>query len=114
VKTTNPDEIRDNLRAVIDPEIGINIVDLGLIYGIEVVPYVADEGEPAAGDGDQRAMITMTLTTPGCPVGPHILQEVKSETEAMEQICKAEIDLTFSPMWSEDMISEDVRWILGR
>ena len=104
METMNPDDIQDKLRAVIDPEIGINIVDLGLIYGIEVVPYVADEGEPAAEDGDQRAMIT----------GPHILQEVKSEAEAMEHIRKAEIDLTFSPMWSEDMMSEDVRWILGR
>ena len=114
METMNPDDIQDKLRAVIDPEIGINIVDLGLIYGIEVVPYVADEGEPAAEDGDQRAIITMTLTTPGCPAGPHILQEVKSEAEAMAHIRKAEIDLTFSPMWSEDMMSEDVRWILGR
>lgn len=114
MNTTSPDDVREKLRAVIDPEIGINIVDLGLIYDIEVAPYVPGEGEPAAVDGDQRAMITMTLTTPGCPAGPHILQEVKSEAEAMEHICKAEIDLTFSPMWKEEMMSEDVRWILGR
>ena len=70
--------------------------------------------EPEAQPDDEHATITMTLTTPGCPAGPTILKEVNDETEAMEHIRKVDIDLTFSPMWSEEMMSEDVRWILGR
>lgn len=114
MSTTTPDQVRDQLRSVIDPEIGINIVDLGLIYEVDVVPYVPGEGEPAAADGDERATVTMTLTTPGCPAGPYILQQVKQEAESLDHVRKAEIDLTFNPMWNEEMMSEDVRWILGR
>lgn len=111
---TSSEDVREKLRVVIDPEIGINIVDLGLIYDVKVAPYTASEGEPEGEPGDERATITMTLTTPACPAGPHILQEVNDETESMEHIRKVDIDLTFSPMWSEEMLSEDVRWILGR
>lgn len=111
---TSSEDVHEKLRAVIDPEIGINIVDLGLIYDVKVEPYTAAEGEPEAQPDDEHATITMTLTTPGCPAGPTILKEVNDETEAMEHIRKVDIDLTFSPMWSEEMMSEDVRWILGR
>ena len=79
--TTTPDQVREQLRTVIDPEIGINIVDLGLIYDVDIAPYVPGEGEPTAADGDERATVTMTLTTPGCPAGPYILQQVKQEAE---------------------------------
>ena len=64
--------------------------------------------------GDQTVSVTMTLTTPGCPAGPQILREVKEQVESVAVVKKAKIDLTFSPFWNESMISEDVRWILGR
>ena len=102
------DTIRDSLRDVIDPEIGINIVDLGLIYEIELAP--AAEAEPDGHD----VSVTMTLTTPGCPAGPHILQQVKQVVERVPGVRSMELDLTFSPLWNEEMMSEDVRWILGR
>ena len=124
------DAVREALREVVDPEIGINIVDLGLIYDVAIEPADGPEGgdepeassEPEAGTDnaaqpatDRRMVtVTMTLTTPGCPAGPTILQEVKDQVEAMEGVGKGEIDLTFSPMWNEEMMSEDVRWILGR
>ena len=98
--------IRDSLREVIDPEIGINIVDLGLIYEIELAS--ADEA-----DGHDVS-VTMTLTTPGCPAGPQILQQVKQVVEAVPGVRSMDLDLTFSPLWNEEMLSEDVRWILGR
>jgi metal-sulfur cluster biosynthetic enzyme len=100
------DSIRESLREVIDPEIGINIVDLGLIYEIELTPTPDAEA--------QDVTVTMTLTTPGCPAGPHILQEVKGAVERLAGVNSLELDLTFSPMWNEEMMSEDVRWILGR
>ena len=98
--------IRDSLREVIDPEIGINIVDLGLIYEIDLA--TADEA-----DGHDVS-VTMTLTTPGCPAGPQILQQVKQVVEAVPGVRSMDLDLTFSPLWNEEMLSEDVRWILGR
>ena len=97
--------IRDALREVIDPEIGINIVDLGLIYEIELAPAEADAHDVS---------VTMTLTTPGCPAGPQILQQVKQVVEAVPGVSSMDLDLTFSPLWNEEMLSEDVRWILGR
>ena len=124
------DAVRETLREVIDPEIGINIVDLGLIYDVAIVPADRPEGgdkpkgsdEPEAGATDEvgaetdehMVTVTMTLTTPGCPAGPTILQQVKDQVEAMAGVGKGEIDLTFSPMWNEEMMSEDVRWIMGR
>ncbi len=102
------DTIRESLREVIDPEIGINIVDLGLIYEIEL----ASAQQPDA--RAQDVTVTMTLTTPGCPAGPHILQQVKDAVERVPGVHSLELDLTFSPMWNEEMMSEDVRWILGR
>ena len=98
--------IRDSLREVIDPEIGINIVDLGLIYEIELASAAEADG--------QDVSVTMTLTTPGCPAGPQILQQVKQVVEAVPGVRSMDLDLTFSPLWNEEMLSEDVRWILGR
>ena len=111
---TSSEDLREKLREVVDPELGINIVDLGLVYNVELEPYVADEGETPGAEGDQTVTVTMTLTTPGCPAGPQILHQVKGEMDAAEGVGKTVIDLTFSPMWSEEMMSEDVRWILGR
>ncbi len=108
------DEVREKLGTVIDPEIGIGIVDLGLIYEIAIAPYHPEEGEPEAEPEDLAVKVTMTLTTPGCPAGPYILQQVKEQAESIDGVRKSKIDLTFSPMWNEDMMSEDVRWILGR
>ena len=78
----------------------------GLIYEIELSP--APDAEA------QDVTVTMTLTTPGCPAGPQILQQVKGAVEGLPGVNSLELDLTFSPMWNEEMISEDVRWILGR
>jgi metal-sulfur cluster biosynthetic enzyme len=112
--TVNPESIREALRVVNDPEIGISIVDLGLVYEIEVVPYEPSEDDASGEEGGHAVSVTMTLTTPGCPAGPYILQQVRDRVESVEGVKQARVDLTFNPMWNESMMSEEVRWILGR
>ena len=91
------EKILDALRAVVDPEIGYNIVDLGLVYGIEV------EG--------RIAKITLTLTTPMCPVGGLILSE--TERIVKELGYEPKVELTFDPPWTPDRINPEIRRKMG-
>jgi metal-sulfur cluster biosynthetic enzyme len=94
------DMVREALREnVIDPEIGINVVDLGLVYGIDV-----DDG---------AVMITMTLTTPMCPLGPYIDSEVHNALGDVPGIREANVNLVWDPPWSPEKMSEDARLELG-
>ncbi|MBN2718430.1 MAG: metal-sulfur cluster assembly factor [Deltaproteobacteria bacterium] len=83
------DSIMNQLKNVIDPELGISIVDLGLIRKIEL-------------SEDGNASIDMTLTTPGCPIGPQLMAAVKYHAEQVDGVCSAEVHLTFSPPWNPD------------
>jgi metal-sulfur cluster biosynthetic enzyme len=96
------EEVRELIRErVKDPELMMNIVDLGLIYGIEVTP-------------EKTLEITMTLTSPGCPAGPEIITEVQRETHAaFPEVEEVNIHLTWSPFWNPDMMSEDAKEELG-
>lgn len=87
------DQIEDALRTVYDPEIPANIVDLGLIYDIEV-----KEGG--------HVKIIMTLTAPGCPVAGDIVFNVQQKTEAIAGVTDAHVQLTFDPPWTKDMMTE--------
>jgi metal-sulfur cluster biosynthetic enzyme len=87
------------LRTVKDPEIGVNIVDLGLIYAIQ-----EDEG---------TINVEMTLTTPACPAGPQILREATTALEGIEGVQKANIRLVMTPPWSVDRMSDAARDELG-
>jgi metal-sulfur cluster biosynthetic enzyme len=92
--------VREALRQVIDPELGVNIVDLGLVRGVAV----------AAG----RARITMTLTTPGCPMGASIIEAVETAVEILvPDVDAVDIDLVWDPPWCFDCISEAGREELG-
>jgi metal-sulfur cluster biosynthetic enzyme len=93
------DEVRDALRKVIDPELGLNIVDLGLVYDIRV-----EEG---------AAEIDMTLTSPGCPAGPQILASAQAAAGTVEGVNEAKVDLVWKPFWSPDRIDPAVRAVLG-
>lgn len=87
------------LRNVIDPELYQNIVDLGLIYGVEVTP-------------ENRAIVTMTLTTPHCPMGPQILENV--EKYLLEAGAAAvEVNIVWQPMWTPAMMTDDLKRMLG-
>ncbi len=94
------DQVRENLKNVYDPEIGINIVDLGLIYDVDV-----------ANSGD--VLVTMTLTSLGCPLGPVIVQEVTGALKDLPGISDVDVKLVWSPPWSPDSMSEEARDELG-
>jgi len=85
--------IYDVLRTIHDPEIPVNIVDLGLIYGVQV-----DDG---------NVEILMTLTVPGCPMAAYIAKEVENRLRATEGVNSVKVELTFDPPWSIDRMSEE-------
>lgn len=99
VPPLTPEEVKTLLREVIDPEIGVNIVDLGLVYGVAV-------------DGS-KVKVTMTLTTPGCPYGPQLLQEVNYILRNSKGVSEVDVEITWDPPWSMDMVSEEVRLDMG-
>jgi metal-sulfur cluster biosynthetic enzyme len=94
--------IRENLKEKVkDPELMMNIVDLGLIYEVEVTE-------------EKSAEITMTLTSPGCPAGPEIISNVQRETHvAYPDLDEVNVHLTWTPFWNPDMMSDDARDELG-
>ena len=88
------------LKTVYDPEIPVNVYDLGLIYRIEV----SDEGE---------AVLDMTLTAPNCPAADFIMEDVRQKVESVEGVNSAVINLVFEPEWDRDMMSEEAKLELG-
>lgn len=106
MQTLSPEYIRERLKTCIDPELGINIVDLGLIYDIQIRSQ--EEKKPV--------YILMTLTTPGCPLAGVFHQMVRDAlygTEGLNPEKDVEIDLTFDPPWVTDMMSEEAKAELG-
>ena len=97
------DTILAAMRQVRDPELMVNIVDLGLVYGIGV-----DEV-----DGKTKIHIMMTMTTPACPFGPELVQEVKDVVGDLEGVGQVEVQITLSPPWTPDRMSEEARDELG-
>jgi probable FeS assembly SUF system protein SufT len=93
------------LRTIYDPEIPVNIVELGLVYDCEVS---ADEE-----DGKRDVQIKMTLTAPGCGMGPVLVDDVRQKLEALGDVRHADIELVFDPAWNPDMMSEAARLQLG-
>lgn len=87
------EQIVEVLRQIYDPEIPVNIYDLGLVYGIEI-------------KGD-KVKIRMTLTAPGCPLAGYLQQEVKERLEALEDVSEAEVELVWEPRWTIDMMTDE-------
>lgn len=96
---TRAEAVREALRKVIDPELGIDIVSLGLIYNVDVI--------------GSRAFVRYTLTTMGCPVGPMIEQEITLVAAEVDGIDSAVAECVFDPPWSPDLMDEDARMALG-
>jgi metal-sulfur cluster biosynthetic enzyme len=93
------DEVTDALRDVIDPELGLDFVELGLIYGVEV-------------DG-ATVRISYTLTSPGCPIGPQVSEQMEEFVSELEGVDEVEPTMTFSPPWTPERMSEDAKFALG-
>lgn len=98
------DRVWGRLRSCYDPEIPVNIVDLGLIYSCDLQ---AAEGERT------RVDIKMTLTAPGCGMGPILAQEVKEKVEALPGVAQADVEIVFDPPWNQAMMTEAARLELG-
>jgi metal-sulfur cluster biosynthetic enzyme len=96
---------REALKQVIDPELFINIVDLGLVYLVTV----ADPAE----DGKQKVSIEMTMTSPACPAGPQLIQQSKDFLGRVEGVSDVEVKLVMVPPWTPDRMTEEARDQLG-
>jgi probable FeS assembly SUF system protein SufT len=94
----------EQLKTCYDPEIPVNIVDLGLVYLCELVP---------ADNGRNDVKIKMTLTAPGCGMGPVLGNDVKSKVESLPGVNKADVEVVFDPVWDRSMMSEAAKLQLG-
>jgi probable FeS assembly SUF system protein SufT len=101
--TVNMDDVHKALRTIYDPEIPVNIVDLGLVYGCELVKE----------DGRQVIAIRMTLTAPGCGMGPVLVDEIRHRLKKIPNVDDVRVDLVFDPPWSRDMMTEEAQLELG-
>jgi metal-sulfur cluster biosynthetic enzyme len=100
------DHVREALKQVIDPELFVNIVDLGLIYVVNIQPV---EGEAEK----YNVNIEMTMTSPMCPAGPQLVAETKKYASEVEGVEAVEVKVVMDPPWTQDMMTEDARDQLG-
>ena len=94
------EEVYEALEEVIDPELGLDFVSLGLVYDVEI----EKEGE---------VFVTFTLTTPACPIGPQVSQQMKEFVGDLEGVTAVHPKMVFDPSWSPEMMSEDAKFALG-
>ncbi|MDE3130392.1 MAG: metal-sulfur cluster assembly factor [Acidobacteriota bacterium] len=94
------EEVHDALREVIDPELGLDFVELGLIYAVDI-------------DDAGAVKVTYTLTTPGCPIGPQVEGQIREFVGEIEGVTAVDSELVFTPPWSPDQMSEDAKFALG-
>ena len=93
------DDVEAALANVIDPELGLDFVELGLIYGVEV-----DEAD---------VHVTFTLTSPGCPIGPQVSEQIDEFVSELDGVENVTTTMTFAPPWTPDRMSEDAKFALG-
>ena len=94
------EEVREALKQVYDPELNINVVDLGLVYGTDV-------------DAEGNVHVTMTLTSPGCPIGPMVGEMVQDALAPLEGVKQVDVDVVWTPPWRPEMMSEEAKLELG-
>jgi metal-sulfur cluster biosynthetic enzyme len=99
------DKVREELKKVIDPELFVNIVDLGLIYVVEI--------KDAEEDDKKDVFIDMTMTSPACPAGPQLISNSKNVVSQLDQVNNVEVRIVMDPPWTPDKMTEDARDQLG-
>lgn len=104
------EQVYEKLRRVLDPELGVNIVDLGLVYKVELNEQKTENNEKR-----KKIFITMTLTSPGCPLAGSFSFLVKSAVSELEGVGEegVDVELTFDPPWTPEMMSQECRAELG-
>jgi metal-sulfur cluster biosynthetic enzyme len=100
------DNVREALKQVIDPELFVNIVDLGLIYEVDVLPLEGDEEK-------YDVKIKMTMTSPMCPAGPQLVAETRKYSSELELVNEVDVEVVMDPPWTQDMMTDDARDQLG-
>ena len=95
-----PETVRKALRQVKDPELGLNIIDIGLVYDVLISP-------------ENDVTVRMTLTSPGCPSGPEIMQDAKLMVEELEGVKSATVELVWEPYWTPDKMDPRVKAFMG-
>lgn len=100
-KTDIEERVVEVLRTVYDPEIPVNVYDLGLIYRIEL------------NDEATRLQVDMTLTAPNCPAADFIMEDVRTKLETIQGLESVDVQLVFEPEWTKDMMSEEARLDMG-
>jgi metal-sulfur cluster biosynthetic enzyme len=93
------DEVEEALTNVIDPELGLDFVELGLIYEIDV--------------DDTRVHVTFTLTSPGCPIGPQVSEQIEEFVSELEGVESVDSTMVFTPAWTPELMSDDAKFALG-
>jgi metal-sulfur cluster biosynthetic enzyme len=93
------DDVQDALANVIDPELGLDFVELGLIYNVEI------EGADV--------FVTFTLTSPGCPIGPQVSEQIEEFVSELDGVGAVYPKMTFTPPWTPDLMSEEAKFALG-
>ena len=98
--TITKDDVLEKLKDVFDPEIPVNVVDLGLIYDVNI-------------SENNEVHVLMTLTAPGCGMGPYIAQQAEWAITELDQLEDVTVELTFDPPWTPDMLTDDGKLLLG-
>jgi metal-sulfur cluster biosynthetic enzyme len=93
------DDVQDALANVIDPELGLDFVELGLIYDVEIE--------------DGSVFVTFTLTSPGCPIGPQVSEQIEEFVAELDGVTAVYPKMTFTPPWTPDLMSEEAKFALG-
>ena len=97
--TLTVDDVQEALTNVIDPELGLDFVELGLIYGVEI-----EGGE---------VFVSFTLTSPGCPIGPQVSEQIEEFVSELDGVTGVHPKMTFTPPWTPDLMSEEAKFALG-
>ena len=99
METVTVEQVHEAIANVIDPELGLDFMELGLVYGVEV-----EDGE---------VFVTFTLTSPGCPIGPQVSEQIEEFVSELDGVASVYPKMTFTPPWTPDLMSEDAKFALG-